>query len=225
MINSAGYGLRTVDSLLEQKYAKMLATPFLDMTEKSISYLIPDEKSITSQQQDEEVILDETNTLKRIFDINRRVIQHTYQATYNQIIKLDRQYNFILEKLKQLKQFSDIITSNVSVVCEGGKNSLKSICAGYVDFDSLSLEVSSIVGLKLSFYFLLLFFLFVQKLEGLGKIYYKAILGDVDSMLNRYTEALKNLPIVSSGTDKLKQTTMEIISKFNEVRKYFLLPK
>ena len=64
-------------------------------------------------------------------------------------------------------------------------------------------------------------FWFEKKLEGLGQSYYKAILGDVDSMLNRYTEALKNLPIVSSGTNKLKQTTTEIISQFSTVWKVF----
>ena len=43
VMNSARYGLQFVDSFLETKYPKMLATPLLDYTERSINYWLNEE--------------------------------------------------------------------------------------------------------------------------------------------------------------------------------------
>lgn len=197
---SAATGYTLVNSCLEQDYIKKLTKPILDIAEKSIDYLIPlkpqesQDKPATSEANSE---VAEATTLKRFYDINKNAADRVIQSTFEKFVYLNVQFDTILKKLEQLKRVVDNYTENsrqkISTYYETNKMSLKALSSQYINKNNISLA----------------------RLEALVRSYYSFIINDVNTILSRYFDALKNLPIVCNGT-RLKQTTAELLNKLNK---------
>lgn len=169
LFKSAEYGYNVIERLLELKYAKLVATPLLDLTEKSVNYFIPTymngeyNQNFDGIYDDDEKIkkngkigenknfkraqyIGQETTMKRIYDINNRVLTHVFQKSVQQIENLNAQYDNLLRKLNQLKKFSDQFyeksKTTVTTTIETNKISLRSLCSKYVDVDKISKTVN-----------------------------------------------------------------------------------
>ncbi len=136
---SAANGYALVNACLEQEYVKKLTKPILDITEKSIDYLIPvkaQEKQGPCWIQSHSICLvyylwvlsfllidhlestvksnepAEPTTLKRFYDINKHVADRFIQTTFETFVYLNVQFDNILKKLEQLKRVVDNYTDN-----------------------------------------------------------------------------------------------------------------
>lgn len=197
MHETADFGMRTVDSMLENKFAKLLTKPVLDLYEKSLKYLIPLECGVDSYAT-AVAPSDDTNTLKRIFDINNRVYKHLYHSTFTQLSVLHHQFESTIRKLQAIKQvlefaYTDSKERINSTMVNVSNNTLVSQCVNYIDKNKISLE----------------------KIDGIAKIYSNAILTDVKQMLDKYMTLVKNFPIVFNGS-KLKQSLEILMTQINK---------
>jgi hypothetical protein len=187
-------GVRVLDTCLENKFAKMVTSPFLDLTEKSINYFIPIEG--TNGDLIKPGPMDNPTTLKRLFDINSRVYKHVYATTFSQIQKLHIQFEETIKKLQTLKQFMDVAAAKqkISDTLDSAKqNTLVARCAHIIDNQKLSLV----------------------KLEASAKTYVNGILADVNQLINKYMSLVKNFPISINGT-KLTQITDNLMQQLNK---------
>lgn len=129
-------GFRMVDACLENRLAKMFTNPMLDLTEKSLDYLlpaVPQEQQASQEMQEQQ----EPRTLRRLYDINNRL----YGATFQQLHRLHFQFENMIQKLQSLKQMSD---SMINKSFENIKsNSLVSQCVDLINKNNLSLTVRS----------------------------------------------------------------------------------
>lgn len=69
---------------------------------------------------------------------------------------------------------------------------------------------------KRVFFFINNVFGHFKRLEQLSKAYFKAIMADVNQILDNYMKLVKNFPLVFNGT-KLKQTIENFGEKMNMV--------
>lgn len=186
--NSAQYGVKLVDSCLEVKYAKFLTEPILDYTERSLDNWIPNKTN--------EKFEDKPRTLRRIYDINNRVARHIYQSTYEQLVKLNYQFENTLRSLGSLMQMTSTyyhnIKNHVADDVVNRKNTLKAICTNFISTKDLS----------------------VTKLDTLCRSYFKIIVADVNSMIHHYMEILKTFPIVCNGT-RILHLTNDLMNRLN----------
>lgn len=192
---SADLGIRCADSVLENKYAKWFTKPALDLYEKSLQYIIP------FQSEDSSALSapgDDSNTLKRIYDINSRVYKHLYQTTFTQLSALHLQFESTIKKLQAIKDvlefaYTDSKERINSAFTNVSKNTLVSQCATYIDKNKISLE----------------------KIDGIAKVYSYAVLNEVKQMIDKYMGLVKNFPVVFNGT-KLKQSLETLMSQVNK---------
>ena len=198
-------GVDTVDAALENKFAKMLTNPLLDLTERSLDYWLPNEQLLrydavnpeTSSEADSEQHK-EHRTLRRIYDINNRVYKHVYQTTFTQLSKIHFQFENTLTKLQQLKQLTDSFYSSsrervATTLQSVSNNTLLAQCLSVVNRDNLSLE----------------------RLDQLSRQYSKAILTDVTQMVEKYLALVKSFPVVFNAT-RLRQTVDNLMSQLNK---------
>lgn len=197
---SALFGVRMVDACLETSLAKLFTNPLLNFTEKSLDYWMPpsSQSGEGCQSNNNNNMLTEESTLKRIFDINNRVCRHVYQATFEQLNKVHYQFETTISKLQLLKQLSDSFYSDskerVSKTFQTvSNNSLVSQCISLVNKQNISIE----------------------RIDSLFKNYYKAILTDVTQMLEKYMSLVNNFPIAFNGT-KLRQSVESLIAQLNK---------
>ena len=140
---TADFGLRTVDSMLENKFAKLLTKPMLDLYEKSLKYLLPAEgESPTSATAETD-----TTTLKRIFDINNRVYKHLYYSTFSQLSVVHDQFESKIRRLQAIKDvlefaYADSKEKINSTLTNVTKNTLVSQCITLIEKNRISLEVT-----------------------------------------------------------------------------------
>lgn len=163
-------GTKVLETCLENRYAKMVCDPVLDYTEKSLDYYLP-EQSVVS--------LEDQGTIRRLYNINKRVYSHVYEATFIQLSKLHMHFERTIQKMQSLKNLMDEIYKKkkeqiVSVVSE---STLYQRCQNYMISNNLSLE----------------------RLEELSRGYYKAILADVNDILERYMGLVKDFPAYLQG--------------------------
>jgi len=186
-----------VDQCLENKFAKMLTDPVLDFTEKSLDYLLPPvtyaEMVAEGQPMSEEEAQNPTSTVKRIYNINKRI----YASTFRQLSQLHFRFEYLIEKLDSLKSFFDRFYSASksqisSMVDLMAKSSLAAQCANYIEKNNISWS----------------------KFETLSRSYYKAIMAEANQMLENYMKLVKNFPLVFNGT-KLKQTIESFREQIN----------
>lgn len=141
MHETADFGIKKVDSMLENKFAKLLTKPVLDLYEKSLHYLMPAEGEFESNRSG-----DESTTLRRIFDINNRVYKHLYQSTFTQLSVLHHQFESYIKRLQAIKEviefaYADSKERINSTLTTVKKNTLVSQCASYIDKNKISLQV------------------------------------------------------------------------------------
>lgn len=187
-------GVDSVDAALETRLAKLLTNPVLDFTEKSLDYLLPPNTPSSSPSLATELDSHPT-TLRRIFDINNRL----YQYTFVQLGNLHAQFELTINKLQTLKTLLDSAVNGskqrLSQTLDSvSKNSLVARCASVIDKNNLSLE----------------------KLDSLSRGYSRAILGDVNQILEKYMNVVKNFPVVFNGT-RLKQIVDNLLNSLNKV--------
>lgn len=129
-----------LDSCLENRYTKLITNPLLNLTEKSLDYLLPQSEM---EQKKRQVSSGDFNTLRRIYDINNRL----YTATFQQLDRLHFQFETMINKLNTLKDFSMLLASEAKDrVISGFKqvkdNTLVSQCVNFIHQNKLSLHVS-----------------------------------------------------------------------------------
>jgi len=186
-----------VDQCLENKFAKMLTDPVLDFTEKSLNYILPPvsyaEVVAEGQAMSEEEAQNPTTTIRRIYNINKRI----YASTFKQLSQLHFQFEYLIEKLKGLKSFFEKFYSASKVQVSSAvdtmaKSTLAAQCLSYIEKNNISLK----------------------RIESIARSYYKAIMADVNQILDNYMQLVKNFPLVFNGT-KLKQTLETFGQKIN----------
>jgi len=189
---SARLGFQLVDSCLEVKYAKMLTTPVLDFTEKSVDNWLNDKK--LEEDESAELTSEHSTTLTRLYGINNRVAKHLYAVSLSQLERLSIHFESTLAQLRLLKQVSDNFYANSKNRLVNGMQTntttLKGMCNNLVN------------GQKIS------------RFDALCRNYYKVVLEDVNAMVNRYMELVKTFPIVANGT-MFSKLTGELMTKLN----------
>jgi len=190
---SSESGLQAVDSLLENKFAKLFTDPFLDLTEKSLDYFLP-------QQAKPEGVQSEVapTTLRRLYNINNRVYTQLQQVTVQRFGKLHSEFEAIITKLKSLNRLSETLLADskqrVSETYETvSKNTLVAQCIDYAQKNNLSLNT----------------------LETYTRDYYKVIMTEASSLIEKYLSQVKNLPAAVNGA-QVKQTIDGLISQVNK---------
>lgn len=134
--------LSVLDSCLENRYTKLITNPLLNLTEKSLDYLLPQSEL---EQKKRLVSSGDYKTLRRIYDINNRL----YTATFQQLDRLHFQFETMINKLNTLKDFSLLLASEAKErVITGFKqvkdNTLVSQCVNFIHQNKLSLQVNKI---------------------------------------------------------------------------------
>lgn len=129
--------LSVLDACLENKYTKLITNPLLDFTEKSLDYWL-------SNQEQHKTYLDtsEHTTVRRIYDINSRL----YNATFQQLNRLHHQFENTINKLKALRDFSMLLVAEarnkvMETFTQVKNNTLVSQCANFINQNKISLEV------------------------------------------------------------------------------------
>lgn len=142
---SARLGFQLVDTCLEVKYAKMLTTPLLDFTEKSVNNWLNDKKQFDEDEDLMELTSEHATTLTRLCDINNRVAKHLYAASLSQLERLSQHFESTLAQLRLLKQVSDNFYANSKNKFVNGiqtnTTSLKSMCNNLVNGQTISVKI------------------------------------------------------------------------------------
>ena len=147
MNSTADFGLRTVDCVLENKFAKLFTKPVVDLYEKSLQYLLPATLAANGgDAQEQRQMADQTTTLRRIFDINNRVYKHLHHTTFAQLSVLHQQFDNTIKKLQAIKDvleysYTDSKERIHTTLNNVSKNTLVSHCVAIIDKNKVSLEV------------------------------------------------------------------------------------
>ncbi|RNA43843.1 perilipin-2-like isoform X1 [Brachionus plicatilis] len=185
---TADLSISVLDTCLENRYAKLITNPLLDLTEKSLDYLLPQQQM---EHKKRLISSGDHNTLRRIYDINNRL----YTATFQQLDRLHFQFETLISKLNTLKDFSLLLVSEaqdrvLTSFKQVKDNTLVSQCVNFIHSNKLSL----------------------QNLESLCKNYSSAILTDVSQLVDNYMNLVKNFPLVFNGS-KIKQNVDQLMSQ------------
>jgi hypothetical protein len=180
------YSYDMVDKILENRFAKILTEPMLNLTEKSLNYWIP-------SQSNEET--DDHRTLRRIYDINSRLYNHLYQTTFTQLNRLHFQFENIIQRLQMIKQIMDMVYTEskdrlIGAFKAATDNSLVKQCATIIEKKNISLE----------------------RMESIAKGYFNAILTNVTHILEKYMKLVQNFPVGFNGS-RLKQVIENLRSQ------------
>lgn len=182
---AATCGGKVLNSCLENKYTKMVTNPVLDYTEKSLNYYIPLESPLDFGQEVDQ------GTVRRIYNINKRVYNHVYDTTFLQLAKIHAHFERTIAKMQSLKNLVDeIYTKRKNQFVEiASEYTLVQKCQSYMEKNNLSLA----------------------RLDELAKGYYKVILADVTETVEKYMNLVKNFPAyLTNGTQF--QTTIELLT-------------
>jgi hypothetical protein len=141
---SARLGFQLVDSCLEVKYAKMLTTPVLDFTEKSVNNWLNDKK--LEEDESAEIVCEHTTTLTRLYGINNRVAKHLYAVSLSHLERLSIHFESTLAQLRLLKQVSDNFYANSNNRLVNGMQTnattLKGMCNNLVNGQTISVNTN-----------------------------------------------------------------------------------
>ncbi len=112
----------------------MVCDPVLDFTEKNLNYYLPTPSIYDEPDQ---------GTVRRIYNINRRVYSHVYDATFLQLSKLHKHFEHTIEKLYALKKLTEEIYTlrKEQVVTAVKQNTLVQKCMSYMEKNQISLAV------------------------------------------------------------------------------------
>lgn len=168
---AATCGGKVLESCLDSRYAQMVCNPVLDFTEKNLKYYLPTPSIYEEQEQ---------GTVKRIYNINRRVYSHVYDATFLQLSKLHAHFEHTIQKLYALKKLmGEIYTVRRDQVVDSvTQNTLVQRCLTYLDTNNINKD----------------------RIEEISKGYYKSILADVTDIIERYMGLVKNFPAYFNAT-------------------------
>jgi len=163
-------GSKVIETCLENRYARAVTNPFLDYTERTLNYYLP-ENSLNEQT--------EQGAVTRLYNINRRVYNHVYDTTFIQLSKLHMHFERTIEKMQALKNLMvNVFTERKNqVVSSVSEFTLVQRCQTYFKERNITLE----------------------RLEELSRGYYKAILADVNDIIDRYMGLIKNFPAYFNG--------------------------
>lgn len=136
---TADLSISMLDTCLENRYAKLITNPILDLTEKSLDYLLPQHEM---EQKKRALSTGENKTLRRIYDINNRL----YTATFQQLDRLHFQFETMINKLNTLRDFSLLLASEakdrvISSFKQVRENTLVSQCVNFIHQNKISLQV------------------------------------------------------------------------------------
>lgn len=167
---AATCGTRVLETCLENRYAKAVTDPALEYAEKTLDYYIPSKAAMIEGQ----------GAVTRLYNINKRVYTHVYDATFIQLTKLQMQFERMIEKMMSLRKLLEemyTVRKN-QVVTVVSENTLVQRCQSYLRENNWSME----------------------RLEQLSRGYYKAILADVNDILEKYMGLIKNFPAYLNGS-------------------------
>lgn len=122
---------------MDNRYAKAVTDPALNYAEKTLDYYMPSTAAMVEGQ----------GAVTRLYNINKRVYTHVYDATFIQLTKLHLQFERMIEKMMSLRKLLEemyTVHKNqvVSVVSE---NTLVQRCQTYLRENNWSMEVSNII--------------------------------------------------------------------------------
>jgi len=153
-------GGKVLNTCLDSKYAKMVTNPVLDYTEKTLNnYLSP---YATEQDQP---------TVMRIYNINKRVYDHVYDASFIQLKSLHMHFEETIKKMEALRTLvaEMYATNRDKFLSTASEFTLVKMCQTYLDKNNITLESA--------------------------KSYYKALLTDISDILGKYMGLIKtNFP-------------------------------
>jgi hypothetical protein len=183
---TASYGGKVLESCLDSRMAKMVCDPVLDFTEKNLKYYLPTPSIYEEPEQ---------GTVKRIYNINRRVYTHVYDATFLQLSKLHAHFEHTIQKLYALKKLMvEIYTvRKEQVIGTIKQNTLVNRCLVYLDTNNINMD----------------------RIEEISKGYYKSILADVNDIVERYMGLVKNFPAYFNAT-QFRATIDNLKSQMNK---------
>lgn len=163
-------GARVLETCLENRYAKVVTEPALEYAEKTLDYYLPASAAMVEGQ----------GAVTRLYNINKRVYSHVYDATFVQLTKLHMQFERMIEKMMSLRALMEEMYAarKTQVVTAISENTLVQRCQTYLRENNWSLE----------------------SLEKLSRSYYKAILADVTDILEKYMGLIKTFPAYFSGS-------------------------
>lgn len=157
-------GCKVLNTCIDNRYTKMVADPVLDYTEKTLNnYLTP-----LDCNSGEPLV-------RRIYNINKRVYDHVYDATFIQLKNLHAHFEYTITKMLALKniveeKFNEYKEPVVNTVSE---LTLVKLCQSYLEKNNITLESA--------------------------KMYYKALLADVNDIIGKYMGLIKNFPAYLDG--------------------------
>lgn len=183
---AANCGGKVLESCLDNRYAKMVCNPVLDFTEKNLNYYLPTPSIYEEPDQ---------GTVKRIFNINRRVYSHVYEATFFQLSKLHKHFEHTIQKLYALKKLTEEIYTlrKEQAVKAIKQNTLVQKCLVYMDSKNIS----------------------IARIEEISKGYYKSILADVNDIIEKYMSLVKKFPAYLNAT-QFRTTIENLRSQINK---------
>ena len=137
---------------LDSRYAKIVCDPVLDFTENKLNYYLPTPSIYEESEQ---------GTVKRIYNINRRVYSHVYDATFLQLSKLHAHFERTIQKLHALKKLTgEIYTLRkeqvISTVTESkvfitvSQSTLVQKCLTFMNKNNMTLAVNAFFLLMLN---------------------------------------------------------------------------
>lgn len=178
---AATCGGKVLESCLDNRYAKMVCNPVLDFTEKNLNYYLPTPSIYEEADQ---------GTVRRIYNINRRVYSHVYEATFLQLSKLHKHFEHTIQKLYALKKLTEEIYTlrkeqAMNAVNAVKQNTLVQKCLAFMDKNNIS----------------------IARIEEISKSYYKSILADVNDIIEKYMCLVKKFPAYLNATQF--RTTIE----------------
>ncbi len=135
---AATCGGKVLESCLDNRYAKMVCNPVLDFTEKNLNYYLPTPSIYEEADQ---------GTVRRIYNINRRVYSHVYEATFLQLSKLHKHFEHTIQKLYALKKLTEEIYTlrkeqAMNAVNAVKQNTLVQKCLAFMDKNNISIAVN-----------------------------------------------------------------------------------
>lgn len=130
-------GTRVLETCLDNRYAKAVTSPALNYAEKTLDYYMPCSAAMVESQ----------DAVTRLYNINKRVYTHVYDATFIQLTKQHLQFERMIEKMVSLRKLLEEMYSMrknqvVSVVSE---NTLVQRCQTYLRENNWSIEVIKII--------------------------------------------------------------------------------
>jgi len=181
------YSTKTLNTILEQHFTKVLTDPILNYTEKSLDYWMP-------LEQDAKVNNNQ-RTLRRIYDINNRIFNYVYHSTFTQLAKVHHQFDMLINKVIAIRNTCQTYTKAsrdqiISTIEAAKETTLIKHCLLVIEKNRLTYD----------------------KLDGMARQYYKMALTEVSQILEKYMNLVKKFPVSFKAT-QLRQTIENLQEK------------